>query len=192
MARYYQPPIEFEQQHGLTGISGGYIYPKSADDLEDSVVNHVLNDLKIVAQFNIKKLKGKIPRNASGLDYYHGHRRDYLNGIFDELLSLNPVLSGINFDRNDDTQLTNVIRGIASGFNVSDINYYLKCLGQGGVMELAVNCDGTELERKALEKQIQLKLGENPLTGIGWVASPETLQKIWDQVQERVAERVLA
>lgn len=158
-----QPALFFEQANGLTGIAGRYAFPNKAG----------LDRLSLQ--------KTLWPAGMAEIPH------DKMSTIFHELRELNPdAISKINFKPEIPHQVNDVVRGMVSGFNVDDINLFMK--RAHGNLSPTVN-KGLFNEIRAWEIKIMQRL-DHP-HAMQWVASEPTLQNIWNQVKDRPIQRSL-
>jgi hypothetical protein len=99
------------------------------------------------------------------------------------VLQLNPTLKEqLVYNDRSAEDVCNVLRGVMSGFNVDDINYYI-----AQDHKKAWRVDATEKER-ADHQDLLTAIACNVCSRhayIGWMASPETLEHIKEQLMER-------
>lgn len=155
-----QPAVVFEQAHGLTGIAGRYRFPEG-NGLDRLSLQH-----RIWPAYGVQHLP-----------------HDEMVTIISHLEKLNPELvSQIQFNRNVPKELRDVVHGMVSGFNVDDINLFMK-RATSGIDPNKLVYTAEEVARDAFEAKIMQRLKIN--NPIQWVASEQTLEKIWQQVKDR-------
>lgn len=108
--------------------------------------------------------------------------------FYDRIAALNPAEAAeIAVNRNSRAAVTNALEGMLSGFTPKDIRYFTKASGEMTPTDLLrFKSSHAEERRRRAEKKIMAHLG-CPGEGMGWVASPATLQIIWEQIKERHA-----
>ena len=153
--------LDFEQAAKLEGIAGDYRYPKQ--------------------------------RTRQGYEHWAGSfcgfqnensekETAFLQNSWDELVALNPQLEGIDPDGRPNC-LRHGIFGVASRFNPDDIRFFVE-------LQKRSQCSMTALlvyqvpSYKALSDRVEMHTG----IGRSWVASPETLVRIFEQVKDRPLE----
>lgn len=162
---YEQPSLDFEKAHNVSGIAGHYkFHPKRSRE-------HLQERLFTTSSWT-KWLKSiKDLSNDECLDVFH------------ELERLNPVeVSKIHFDRSSTDHKISVACGMVSGFNPDDISHFIKrgCSG--------ISCmDFDKLPEGIACNEMQTKIMQrlDPKYRMQWVASPKTLDHIWEQVRNR-------
>lgn len=150
--------LEFQHAAQLQGIAGEYRYPgqRSRAAFEHEVA--------IFGGFHNKNT----PRIVG-----------YLQKTWDELVALNPELKKIRTE-GDPKSLRHGIFGAASRFNPDDIHFFVELQKRPECAMTALLVHEVPLYKK-LSDQIEMRTG---LSG-SWVASPETLLKIFEQVKDR-------
>jgi hypothetical protein len=180
----HQPPYRFEKATGLKGIGGNYKYPASmnAVQFDDAWTwtfiqkeNRQILPTALVAagialpeyprRMDINDYMATLPQPVQGM---------YRN-VWDELVALNPQLKGVRVDKGDIGQVYDAINGVASGFNVTDINYYLEA------------DSSREARLKYFAHPLIAKIDEESGAHMCWIAAPETLQQVSLQLDERKA-----
>lgn len=165
---FHQPAVLFERKYGLTGISQQYTLPDgvSAADLQTYMILLYHREDMTLEEKNI-------------------HSRE----LYNELVTLNPSLQNIQVDLQNFEQTNYLICGIASAFNVKDIQQFLE--------DTAANDAG-------LGPAPNIKMSQHPsfdslsaifnkhapphqplMRALGWTASPETLQLIEQKFLEK-------
>ncbi len=153
-----QPALLFEQKHGLSGIAGRYVFSSAPGMDRLSLQQKIWSPscMNTVAQ-------------------------EELTAIFQELKRLNPeAISKIAFDHDIHKQANDVVYGMVSGFNVDDINLFMK-RAHGNLSQ--TEWTGLLNDVRAWEAKIMQRLELKP--SIEWVAAEPTLQNIWQQVKDK-------
>jgi hypothetical protein len=112
--------------------------------------------------------------------------RKFLNGVWDSLVKLNPQLGPIKTDDNP-LYLRNGIFGAASRFNPDDISFFIELQKRTSCSTVALLAHSVPLYQELTDK-IDSRTGVKSC----WVASPETLINIHEQVKDRPAIHQLA
>lgn len=151
---------EYEQAAGLKGIAASYKFP---DGLSATRYDHWASSF---CGF----------RDGDG-----ALETDFLQETWDELVALNPELNRVN-THGKAFHLRHGIFGAASLFNPDDIEFYIEVHRRCGSAPVALLVHNLPVYR-ALHDHITARTGVETL----WVASPETLLKIHDQVKDKPA-----
>lgn len=152
------PTLAFEKAHGLSGIAGRYAFPSEVG----------MDRLSLLQRIWSSSGMNNVPQEE-------------MTRIFNELKKANPeAINKIAFDHSVPKQANDVVCGMVSGFNVDDINLFMKRAHE--------NLPSTEWEGllndvKAWEIKIMQRLKLKP--SIEWIASEPTLQNIWQQVKDK-------
>jgi hypothetical protein len=109
---YGAPALRFEQASGLSGVHAPWRMPDGQSHAQ--VESQHFEDIVVL----VKSAESWFRR----LDQV-AHRR--VLALFDATLALNPGLKGLRQFREDPIQLTDVVMGITSQFNVPDIVHFL-------------------------------------------------------------------
>ncbi len=161
--KYEQPALDFEKAHGLSGVAGRYIFDPSRTQqhLQQKIWSH----------------DGDF-QGLTDLEY---------SDIFHQLERLNPTEIGkIRFNRLSAHELNDVVNGIVSGFTPEDISFFIK-RSHGGIPLKKFDRLPEGVARTDIETKIMQRL--DPRYHIQWIASPTTLDNIWNQVKERPVTR---
>lgn len=180
----HMPAYRFEKATGLRGIAGNYKYPggMNAVQFDDAwtwtfhtngetrlyptaLVDRGIALPRVGAREEINEYLARTPREV----------QDAFRGAWNEMVALNPELKGVRVYKNDIGKVYDVINGVASGFNVSDINYYLEA-------------DSSDDSRRAyFEDKRRVRIEDETGARPCWIASPETLDQICLKLDERKA-----
>lgn len=133
-----------------------------------------LQQAMLSAAFSLSQVSKQLWADAVGAEFHHIMKtpehpyRIVQRALWDELVSLNPVLEKVKFDRMQGHQIHEAMMGVSSGFNVDDINYFLR-RPPGYRPGSPEDLDKTAIAAKA---------GMRP----GWRPSPETRAHIMQQL----------
>ncbi|MGZ9096972.1 MAG: hypothetical protein ACXW30_01590 [Micavibrio sp.] len=156
-----QPAVEFEKAAQVRGIAGSYTFPgqRSAKDFDHWA--------KSFCSFR------------DGDDWLE---KKHLQKTWNSLVALNPELDVVKPDGNP-VLLRYGIFGAASQFNPDDIRFFIE-------MQKRTNCSPTALLVHQIPAYEKMNLDIQSRTGVQrlWVASPETLLHIHEQVKDRPAQ----
>ena len=145
---FEQPPVLFEKKYGFQGISRQYCLPKGLS----------CADLQIYALLLQRRI-----------DTTQEQRLGKMTEVWDALITRNLSLERLRGNPEDSDTLFHIIMGVASAFNVNDIQHYI----------VSGESAHREMEESSLFKKLCTVFNnENP--DLRWVASPETLQMIYD------------
>ncbi len=149
-----QPPVTFERREKVTGISETYDLPDGLSPQKlDSYVMTVMH-----------------ARLSCMLDPDEAAER--LTGVFDLLAESNPQLKKLAFDRQDWHKGYHALMGVASAFNVQDIQYWLD------------NTTGMTIRKDEAYDALRSETAE--IAGnIGWRPAPDTLRDIRRRIEEK-------
>jgi hypothetical protein len=208
MHPYFQEPAKrFEQQYHVTGIAGNYIFPKeegydresihrmlfvpeqggvnwetilrNTRQLGQAIGDEALSPFEIPDSEFLKREYIKVAEKNDKKIFYE---------VLGKLETLNPdAMQRIGYNRNKSNEVRDVICGIVSGFSPEDIHYFIHEWKY--ILHHRKDDDAAELHykaRRATERKIMLRLSEDTRHGLGWIASPQTMQKIWEQIEHRV------
>ena len=162
------PALRFQRDNHLRGIAGRYFIPdgKTAAQYE----KWMSRKMSAHVGAEIKK------RNATDYDYWPIAEDlglpAFLEKSWDRLVELNPALEQVKLNRACVEDVYNAHIGVTSGFNIDDINFFLKQkhIGEGlparQSHEMPVH--GARLARINAAAEAQMY----------WVVSPATAKKI--------------
>lgn len=155
-----QLSAEFEVASGLRGISANYKFP----------------DQQTATQFDYWASSFCSFRDGDSVQ-----ETRFVQGVWGQLVRLNPELGEIKTEGNP-LFIRNGIFGAASLFNPDDINFFIE-------LPKITKCDTVALLAHSTAVYEDLSMEIDSRTGVTrqWVASPETLLKIYDQVKDRPA-----
>jgi hypothetical protein len=149
--RLCQPPVEFEKTCGLAGISQHYILPEGLTSADLQTYALLLGQTET------------------------GQRLEKLTEVWDALVSCNPELKKISSSPRGAVSLYHRVMGVASAFNISDIQHFISSPG-AKAQEMEKSPEFKKLtevfNRYAAPEKLNLK----------WVAAPETLRLIQNKV----------
>ncbi len=149
---FCQPPVDFEKKSGLKNIAARYNLPEGIKPC----------DLQDYAQ----SLRHGVMRNEIPADT----AEDKMMQAYHALVARNPQLAELEPLTGKDLNTFHTLMGVASGFNVKDIKYWLN----GGTLSKG-------LQDPAYAENMQ-KADRWCLTD--WAVSPETLQDICTQIDK--------
>lgn len=162
------PALRFQRDNNLRGIAGRYFIPdgKTAAQYEKAMSR------KMHVHVETEMAK----RGATEYDYWKVAEDMGLPGFleksWDKLVELNPALKKVKLDRSCVEDVYNAHIGVTSGFNVNDINFFLrqKHVGNGlpALQSHKMPVHGARLDRINAAAESQMF----------WVASPATAKKI--------------
>ncbi len=172
------PAKTYEKQTGMTGIAGHYHLPSDPLVLETAIQDRSI--LTMFLENELERMPANAPQrhaHAQFLQYVQSNNLPVFNEMLDKLITLNPSLKALNVDRTNHNQVADAIMGVSSGFNVDDINTYLRARSH-----LAAYTDKHGIK-------IQGTLFEN---GITWTPTESTLKKIAAQMSPAQVMNVIA
>jgi hypothetical protein len=162
------PALRFQRDNNLRGIAGRYYIPdgKTAAQYEKAMSRR----MHAHVEAEMKK------RNATEFDYWRVAESmgvpAFLEKSWGKLVALNPALKKVKFDRRCVEDAYNVHIGVTSGFNVNDINFFIRQrhVGEGlpALQSHRMPVHGARLDRINAAAESQMF----------WVASPATAKKI--------------
>lgn len=133
-----------------------------------------LQKVMVETGFSGSKFAKKLWSDAVGAEFQHVMKtpehpyRVMQRALWDELVSLNPALEKVTFDRMEGQQIHDAMMGVSSGFNVDDINYFLR-RPPGYTPQSVENIQQTAITEKTSVRP-------------GWRLSPETRAHIMQQL----------
>ena len=156
--RSSQPPVRYEAQAQVTGIARHYQFPGGLT----------------AEQFDLVAADLLLPHEDTGPDMM-----GTLKNTFNKLAALNPGVRALAHDNNP-RYLRYAIFGMASSMNLDDIHFFIeqaKLTNDGPIAALMHRNPHYDHLYSTVETR----------TGVmtNWVASPETLMKIFEQVKSR-------
>lgn len=155
---FSQPAIDTEKQYNLTGIAGNYVLPRGVDAemLQDYVIN----------------LREDNYTNRMTVD----ERFQRMDDLIEALEQLNPALQGLTYNRDSMGDIYSVALGVASAFNLKDIQHFLN-MSQTGKPNYLASLDIPEW------KSIHNILRQSDVE-FYWVPAQETMHDILRQTQK--------
>lgn len=155
---FHQPPADLEREHGFIGIAGHYKMPAGLTPAQLQGYGEILRHAAQAGELST----------------------DAMNEKFDEVLlalaARNPQLAKLD-PGTDWLGRYNIVLGVASDFNVKDIQFFLDTYP-----------DITPKDDKGQYTQLWENIRGLPLV---WMPAPETLIDIATQMQGRVLEQKL-
>lgn len=149
---------EYEHKTGMKGIAADYIFPQ--DMLPYQAFCHFSALMR-----NKDKQTCMSDQFGSAAQTVNPAALEFVN----DLIALNPALSNIRFNAHDPTQIHDLVAGVASKFNVDDIDFFINEWTQ-------MYEQGTS--KKYLEYQMALAVATGFYTY--FIGSPNTFEKIKD------------
>ena len=148
---WYMPAIEFEAQTGLRGVAQEYAMPDGLT-MRQMAYNYIVSGYETGAE-NILK-------------------------VLDKIITLNPDLADITFQRQNPAEVRDVLSGVLSGFKPCDIQYYIDTQYERLSDELT-GIINTPCDRFALKKYYERSLGME----FNWMVSPESFDVLKAQLE---------
>lgn len=146
--RWEYPAKQFEERYDVQGISQDYVMPSGKAMFK-------------VAQHVLYAKDSELPLSK-------------LNELLDDIVSLNPCLKSLTYDRSDERNVLDVIFGVTSAFNPNDIQYFLDTNSKIG--------DDKVLSSIMLERFLNTRAHAKMMDiDLGWIPSPQTLAMIKKQ-----------
>lgn len=141
-----EPARHFEEAYGLSGIAEKYDFPEG---------------------LSARKIEK---------DGYWKKDHPTLSQLWAQLVDRNPRLNAVTLREDSRLDLSHAVQGVASGFNVNDINFFLE-LDRKGVPA------GAYLDKNAETREIYDWIRkETGRDDIRWVPSPPTFREIKRQL----------
>ena len=196
-----QAAIAFEAKYGFSGIAGHYVFPDEPGTDCTSMQErlYTLSSTRgtprrqeLLREYanRYARLTGTSPLSEADIraggelarkfeQWADKELQNEYKSMLTRLTALNPELTdAIRFDADDIKHVYDVLVGVVSGFNPDDINYYLH--------DYKYKQDSPQnKERRQLEEAVLTKLDATDDHTLGWIASPGTLHKIEQQLQDR-------
>jgi len=152
---FRQPPVDFEKKYGLIGISQYYRLP-------EGLSSAALDSYSVLLHKNFPEEQGLMKMNEA----------------WDELKELNLILKKINYDAGNISMMYNLLMGVASAFNIRDIQHFISDPRAAGSKMRASAEFGSLV-------QIFNYASRPAEFGFGWVASPKTIAYIREQAESK-------
>lgn len=152
---FAQPALALERASGMTGLSENYTLPE----------NISAYNLQVYAQL---VMQGKERGNPA----VSQARLDKLSEVTALLVTLNPQLEKLQFDHSNGWKQYDVILGVASGFRVDDIQFYL---------------DGNTLTTEKTADYRTSMENVKKILDLQWIPSLPTLQAVEQQLSARIS-----
>ncbi|MCE9507290.1 MAG: hypothetical protein K8R48_03100 [Alphaproteobacteria bacterium] len=153
---FCQPPVDFEKKYSLTGVSQRYRLPEglSPRDLQNYALLSWRKESLTVAE-----------------------QQERLAGVWHLLTAYNPELNKVLHDPQDTDTLFHAIMGVASAFNIEDIQGFISSATQPHrAWEMEKTSEFIKLTEVFNHYAIPDRLN------LRWVASPVTLRSIRDKI----------
>lgn len=182
--------LDYEKQHGFHDIGTQYALPPRWKSLQEFDIAIRAKHQEKAVEFCekpwwISPQRAK-QRGAATLKA--------LNPVLDEIKAMNPSLNAVHYNREDLGEVWSVICGVASGFNPSDINYFLersihKKIPPAQDTQHMKQVDEFSDKVSARYTPAQLEeMATRYVSKITWIPSPETLAKMQrQQLQKEMA-----
>lgn len=149
---FSKPAKRLEQRHGLSGIAQDYRLPFGLSEIDLQVFCMLARALRSDLQDSTTLVPSTKP-------------------LIDKVIRLNPNLHHLRFDKTDSKAVYDVLLGVASGFNPTDIQHFID--GNNGVKSRAL--PGYQDKLNEIDKSL------GPHT-VCWIPAPATLDKIISQL----------
>ena len=153
---FSQPPLELEEGYGFRNLAGHYKMPDGITAADLQSYGQVMLHAQMRDEITNREMQQKLQR------------------VIDRLTELNPQLKELRPDPHDFDARYDTVLGIASDFNVKDMNFWLS--GNTGTVAQQ-NPVWNAMETSIIGRGIPLK----------WVASMDTLQSVDAQLNQREA-----
>jgi hypothetical protein len=152
--KLYQPPVDFENTYGLDGISQPYLLPEGLTSADLQTYALLIRQTEITAVQRLGKM----------------------TAVWGILAAYNPELEKLSYQPQDAGMLYHMVMGVASAFNVSDIQHFISSPSKVKARVMENSPEFIKLtdvfNRYAASGQPNFK----------WVAAPATLQLIQDKI----------
>ena len=179
-----QPAYKFELENGLQGIAGKYKFPNGMrpSEFEDLYTwKFPTNGVKTVPGILAGEQwppgfleKAGIEELVEGKNF-----SAHIRSAWGELQKLNPELQGVRLDKSSNLEVYEAVYGVASCFNVNDINFYIEASRKGQLPGVLSSTDGES-------KKTREWIWDHGGVGVtGWAPSQPTLEKIKTQMEAR-------
>ena len=150
-----QPALQFEKQNSLAGIAGRYVMPEN------------------IKPFELESVLIKVAATTEALPLY--------TDLWRRLEAANPELKSVFLQPDDPRCMDYALMGVVSGFNVDDINFFLKGHREG-IPSYTYSQSPQRFRR--LYNEIERRTHSIP-----WVPAPATLEKIKAQLDKQDKEK---
>ncbi len=178
-----RPALEFEKATGFSGIAASYIFPEGVD-LEVAnawvaerflpFVTFHQNPIPFEVQFRNGEQLLFDPNAVAQL-----HALEALQKLVEDLVTRNPELGRLTFQRDSIADCYHVVLGAISGFNPDDIQYFLRD---------DRDRDAHSHQVEILEEKFKQDLGMD--VKIRWTFSSATGEEILRQITEESHKRL--
>lgn len=179
----FKPSAAFEVAHGLSGIASYYKFPAVTIDGETThfslfFEHHVTSSYSnaVFGCYENPRDNGFQIVKIADLDPALMQR---MQDDWKILMTLNPELSAVQVDMHDPLNLFDALTGVSCLLNIDDLNIFLK----GRVETKSMAADPYLSKIPGYEK---MRDDVNSFFGVqtlGWIAAPQTLQRIKDKMQ---------
>lgn len=155
---------EFEKASGIGGISRDYVMPDYFSMAEIGMKAH--NDqAKLQRKYNTKTLASLVKHfSATAAPDDYSEFATSLRKTAQELIHLNPELKAVRFNEQNILDVYHFVKGVASGYNPADINYWMQIYADD--------------QRRHDAAKTKNELGGVIGIRIKWLPAPETLEYI--------------
>lgn len=150
---FHQPPRDAETQYGLTGLAAHYVMPAGLKPVELQAYAEVLGHAVRAGDLSLTEQQEK------------------LGEVFLALEARNPVLAQLRLDPLQEDALQDALIGIASDFNVTD-------------MQRFHDTQGLDDLTTAVAMDFNKKF---PGVALNWLPAPETFEKVTAQLEAKRA-----
>ena len=156
-----------EKKYGIK-IGGGYKYPKGMSDIEYHAYQFNLLGFFTIWHKEINTKQDAYMYTWQCMHYSKDEEISILQSLVQELISLNPQLQKIRFNKDNRLDLVRLLAGVMYNFPVADIQMFL---------------DGVDKDyRKRMCEKMQ-SVGLNP-HDFQWVLSFDTIQDIAQRIKK--------
>lgn len=104
---FSRPPVDFEKKSGLTGIAGQYHMPAGLTPSDVQTYSILIRNLTFQEDYTVEECLGK------------------LTELHQALIGRNSQMEQIRYNPLDPHTVFDIILGVASGFNIKDIQHYI-------------------------------------------------------------------
>ncbi len=174
-----KPAVRFEMKTGLSGISQEYVFPQgmTAREFEGLYFWRGGKMPPVWAQY------ADLPeRNVEALPYdidtFLNLSSPQLNalyrGVWEEMVKLNPVLADFGLDTTSTRAIYDALLGMASAFNLDDIDYYLD-----------LRKDRRPAALESMQHPLNEEIREISGTRMEWAPSPKTMQRVAEMLRDK-------
>lgn len=173
---------EFELEAGIEGIAGAYRFPFDLSATEFGCCFTLALEKHAPPQ---KQGEDCCPSCDLG-ESCPDELGDALSDLWSELVNLNPCLTRICLETGNARQTVHAILGVASGYPVRDINFFLAIHRKAGGSGVAVFAMDNIPSLQTLNRDVYRASGWD----VPWLASPRTLRDILARFSPAAKNRI--